>query len=42
MSEIVLRNAVKRESGWLYFVDKDGNVARAKMQHKGRTKKGGK
>ena len=41
MSEIVLRNAVKRESGWLYFVDKDGNVARAKMQNKGR-KKGGK
>lgn len=39
MGEIVLKNAVKREVGYLYYVDATGNVCRAKMQHKGRTKK---
>ena len=30
--DIVVANAgVTRESGWLYFVDKDGDVSRAKM-----------
>ena len=36
MSEIVVPRAVKREAGYLYYVDKDGNVCRAKM---GRAKK---
>ena len=42
MSEILVRNVVKREAGWLYFIDKNGNVCRAKMQRKGRPKKRGK
>jgi len=29
---IVARNAVKRQKGYLYFVDKDGNVRRTKMK----------
>ena len=36
MSEIVLANAVQREKGYLYYLDKEGNVCRAKM---GRAKK---
>jgi hypothetical protein len=39
MGEIVLANAVKREAGYLYYVDAKGNVCRAGMQHKGKTKK---
>lgn len=39
MGEIVLKNAVVRESGYLYYVDADGNVGRAKMSRKGRNKK---
>ena len=37
MSEILVRNVVAREKGFLYFVDKSGNVCRAKMA-RGRTK----
>jgi len=29
--EVVANAGVNRESGWLYFIDKDGDVARAKM-----------
>lgn len=36
MSEILVRNVVVREKGYLYFVDAQGNVCRAKM---GRGKK---
>lgn len=31
MGEILVRNVVKREQGYLYYVDGDGNVCRAKM-----------
>lgn len=31
MAEIILKNAVKRETGFLYYVDGQGNVCRAKM-----------
>jgi len=31
MAEVVAKVGVKKESGYLYFVDKKGNVARAKM-----------
>jgi hypothetical protein len=34
MAEIILKNAVKREKGFLYFVDADGNVCRSKMGRK--------
>jgi hypothetical protein len=29
--EVVANAGVRRESGWLYFIDKDGDVSRAKM-----------
>ncbi len=31
MAEKVAKAGVKREMGYLYFVDKNGNIARAKM-----------
>ena len=39
MAEKVAKAGVSREQGYLYFVDKNGNVARAKMS---RGKKKGK
>jgi len=41
MGEKVVRCGITREDGWLYFVDKHGDVARAKMaigRKKGKTK----
>lgn len=35
MGEVLVRCGVKRASGYLYFVDKKGNVARAKMARGG-------
>lgn len=40
MAEKVAKVGVKKQKGYLYFVDKRGNVARAKMARGG--KKGGK
>ncbi|MFA5162174.1 MAG: hypothetical protein WC421_07995 [Elusimicrobiales bacterium] len=40
MAEKVLKVGVKREDGFLYYIDKDGDVSRAKMARGG--KKGGK
>ena len=34
MSELVLENAIKREKGYLYFIDKEGNIKRTKMGRK--------
>ena len=34
MGEILIKNAVKRETGYLYYVDGAGNVCRAKMARK--------
>ena len=31
MGIIILKNAVKREKGFLYYVDGKGNVCKAKM-----------
>lgn len=31
MGEIVCKCGLKRESGYLYYVDKKGNVSKAKM-----------
>ena len=31
MASVVAKTGIKKESGYLYFVDKNGNVARAKM-----------
>jgi len=40
MAEKVAKAGVKREDGYLYFIDKAGDVSRAKMARGG--KKGGK
>lgn len=39
MSEILIRNAIKRETGYLYFIDGSGNLCRAKLNRAGGTKK---
>ena len=31
MAEVIIKNAIVREKGYLYFVDAQGNVCRAKM-----------
>lgn len=31
MAEVLARPGVKRETGFLYFIDKQGDVARSKM-----------
>ena len=36
MAEKVQRVGVRREEGWLYFVDRSGDVARARMSRAGR------
>jgi len=41
MAQVVVKAGVKREAGYLYFIDKGGNVARAKMA-RGRKKGKGK
>ncbi len=38
MAEKVAKVGVKKQAGYLYFVDKHGNVARAKMSRGGRKK----
>lgn len=41
MSEKVAKVGITREKGFLYFLDKDGNISKAKMSRgkkKGRTK----
>jgi len=41
--KIVVKNAVKRKPGWLYFIDVDGNLRgydmRKRMKHKIKQKK---
>ena len=39
MGEVVLKNAVEREAGYLYYVDKEGSVCRAVMARGGKKKK---
>jgi hypothetical protein len=41
MAQVIAQAHVKKEKGWLYFIDKKGNVARAKMA-RGRKKAKGK
>lgn len=40
MAEMVTKCGVKREQGFLYYIDKQGDISRAKMARGG--KKGGK
>ncbi len=38
MAEVVAKAGIKRVSGYLYFIDKNGNVACAPMSRAGRKK----
>jgi hypothetical protein len=38
MGSVILKNAVKRKSGYLYYVDGKGNVCEAKMARGGKKK----
>lgn len=38
MAQIVAKIGVKKQPGWLYFLDKNGNVSRALMSRAGRSK----
>ena len=37
-AEVVAKTGIKKESGYLYFVDKNGDVSCAKMSRAGRKK----
>lgn len=39
MGKIIIKNAVKRESGFLYYIDGQGNICSAKMSKKKKEKK---
>jgi hypothetical protein len=39
MAEKVAKVGVKKQNGWLYFVDKQGDISRAKMVRGGHRKK---
>ena len=39
MGKIVVRNAVQREKGFLYYIDGEGNLCKAKMCRTGKKKK---
>ena len=39
MGKIVVKGAIKRKSGYLYYVDGSGNVCEAKMSRGGKKKK---
>lgn len=39
MGTIVLKGAVQRKAGYLYYVDGKGNVCEAKMARSGKKKK---
>jgi len=39
MGEIIIRNAVERKSGMLYYINGNGDLCEAVMARKGRTTK---
>jgi hypothetical protein len=39
MGKIIIKNAVVREPGFLYYIDGQGNLCSAKMRMKGKTAK---
>jgi len=39
MGEIIAKNVIERESGYLYYVDGKGNVCKAKMARGGKGRK---
>ena len=42
MAQKVLKCGIKKEPGYLYFIDKDGDISRAKMARGGKKKKAAK
>jgi len=42
MGKIIVKNAIERKKGYLYYVDGKGNVCEAKMARGGRKKKAAK
>lgn len=38
MAEIVAKTGIRKEPGWLYFIDKQGDVSRALMARPGKKK----
>jgi len=39
MGKIIVKNAVERKKGFLYYIDKDGNLCEAQMAKKKKIKK---
>ena len=39
MGKIIVKNAVERKPGFLYYVDGEGNVCEAAMARSGKSKK---
>ncbi len=39
MGKIIVKNAIERKPGYLYYIDGKGNVCEAKMSRGGRKKK---
>jgi len=39
MGKVLLKNAVKRKPGYLYYIDAKGNVCEAKMARGGKKKR---
>jgi hypothetical protein len=39
LAQKVMKCGVKKEAGYLYFIDKDGDIARSKMARGGKKKK---
>ena len=39
MGTVILKNAVQRKKGFLYYIDGKGNVCEAKMSRGGRKKR---
>lgn len=39
MAEKVMKCGIKKQSGYLYFIDKQGDISRAKMARGGQKKK---
>ena len=38
MGTIIVKNAVERKAGYLYYIDGEGNLCEAKMQRKSKSK----
>lgn len=39
MGEIIIKNAVERKPGYLYYIDAEGNICVAKLNRQGRKEK---